>query len=126
MSCKNCNFLYHAKCLNLDRNNVEQINEPWYCKNCIKSNLPFSSIDDDGEFHDAIAEMFLCSNSNIYAEIDKIIFNPFEINDLIDTPLTDVDPDFQFYIDSQYIHSNVQLYSASLLPVLMSKPKLKN
>ena len=36
---------------------------------------------------------------------DKLVFNPFEINDFIDTPLTDCDPDFNFYTNSQFIHN---------------------
>ena len=104
LKCKICSFLYHAKCVNFDRKNLEQINDPWYCKTCIESNLPFCCIEEEADFHDAIAEMFLTSKS-IYSDIDKVIFNPFEINEEFETPLTDVDPDYQFYVDSQYIQS---------------------
>ena len=32
------------------------------------------------------------------------VFIPFEINESIDTPLTEMDPDIQFYSNSQYTH----------------------
>ena len=104
LKCKNCNFLYHAKCVNFDRKIVDQLNDPWYCRKCIEFILPFCSIEEEGDFQTAIAEMFLSPN-RIFADIDKVIFNPFEVNDQIETPLTDIDPDFQFYVDSQYIQS---------------------
>ena len=34
-----------------------------------------------------------------------MIFNPFEINDSIETPLTNCDPDYMFYSDAQYIQN---------------------
>ena len=40
-----------------------------------------------------------------FLEIDKKIFNPFEINNRIDTPLTEIDPDLQFYTENHYICS---------------------
>ena len=36
---------------------------------------------------------------------NNLIFNPFEINESIDTPLTECDPDFMFYSDTQYIQN---------------------
>ena len=43
--------------------------------------------------------------SSHFHEMSNKIFNPFEINDSIDTPLTEVDPDIQFYSSVQYIQS---------------------
>ena len=34
-----------------------------------------------------------------------MIFNPFEINDYIENPMIDIDPDFNFYKGTQYIRS---------------------
>ena len=104
LACKSCKSLYHAKCMNLNRNDIDQINDPWYCSACIASTLPCCHIDDEGEFHAAIAECFF-SSSAVYKDIDEMIFNPFEINDQVDTPLTEIDPDLQFYVESQYVQS---------------------
>ena len=40
-----------------------------------------------------------------YHEMSNKIFIPFEINDSIDTPLTEVDPDIQFYSNVEYTQS---------------------
>ena len=40
-----------------------------------------------------------------YHEMSNKIFIPLEINDSIDTPLTKVDPDIQFYSNVEYIQS---------------------
>ena len=40
-----------------------------------------------------------------YHEMSNKIFIPFEINDSIDTPLTEVDPDIQFYSSVEYTQS---------------------
>ena len=40
-----------------------------------------------------------------YHEMSNRIFIPLEINDSIDTPLTEVDPDIQFYSSVEYIQS---------------------
>ena len=39
---------------------------------------------------------------NFY-EMNQKAFIPFEINDQSDTPLTEIDPDMQFYLESNYI-----------------------
>ena len=33
----------------------------------------------------------------------KTVFIPFEVNDQSDTPLTEMDPDMQFYLETNYI-----------------------
>ena len=39
-----------------------------------------------------------------FHEMNNKVFIPFEINESIDTPLTEMDPDIQFYSNSQYTH----------------------
>ena len=38
-----------------------------------------------------------------FHEINKKVFVPFEIDDEFDTPLTERDPDMQFYLECNYI-----------------------
>lgn len=103
ISCNNCLYPYHAKCVNFDREEVIQ-SVDWYCPPCMKKIFPYNHYDDDNDFLSALAEgMFNCSIK--FSEIDQKIFHPFEVNDDVETPLTEKDPDFQFYSDIQYIHN---------------------
>ena len=86
-----CKHAYHAKCVNLTREEVEAAGL-WYCPPCIQSIFVFNHLDGDNEFHSADMENLLYCSHN-YHEMSNIIFIPFEINDSIDTPLTEVDPD---------------------------------
>ena len=53
----------------------------------IQSIFVFNHLDEDNEFHSAVMENLLdCSYP--YLEMSNKIFIPFEINDIIDTPLT--------------------------------------
>ena len=47
----------------------------------------------------------LVDHSYKFLEIDKKIFNPFEINNRIDTQLTEIEPDLRFYTENHYICS---------------------
>ena len=47
----------------------------------------------------------MVDHSYQFLAIDKKIFNPFEMDNRIDTPLTEIDPDLQFYTESHYICS---------------------
>ena len=47
----------------------------------------------------------LLDRSYPYHEMSNKIFISFEISDSIDTPLTEVDPDIQFYSSVEYIQS---------------------
>ena len=76
----------------------------WFCNNCLENALPFHHLDDYGEFQAAVVEN-ICEASDMFKDIDKMIFNPFEINDNIETPMTDIDPDFHFYTEAQYIEN---------------------
>ena len=59
-------------------------------------------IDDDNEFYSTILEGILDCPFNVH-EISKKVFIPIEINDEFDTPLTEIGPDMQFYLESNYI-----------------------
>ena len=54
--------------MNWNRKDIDQITQPWYCKDCTASNLPFCYIDDEGDFYAAIAER-ISSSTYIYIYI---------------------------------------------------------
>ena len=58
--------------------------------------------DDNNEFYSTILEGMLDCPFNVH-EMSKKVFIPFEINDEFDTPLTEIDPHMQFYLESNYI-----------------------
>ena len=58
---------------------------------------------DDDDFHSAVLEGLLNFPFDFH-EMNNKVFMPFEINESIDTPLTEMDPDIQFYSNSHYTH----------------------
>ena len=60
-------------------------------------------MDDDDDFYSAVLEGLLDFPFDFH-EMNNKVFIPFEINKSIDTPLTEMDPDIQFYSNSQYTH----------------------
>ena len=99
--CMNCKITYHAKCVHLDKDDIHNVNF-WYCSYCLGDILAYNHIDDDNEFYSTILEGMLDCPFNVH-EMSKKVFIPFEINDEFDTPLTEIDPDMQFYLESNYI-----------------------
>ena len=97
----NCKITYHAKCVQLDKDDIQNVNF-WYCSYCLGDIFVYNHIDDDNEFYSAILEGTLDHPFNVH-EMGKKLFVPFEINDEFDTPLTEIDPDMQFYLESNYI-----------------------
>ena len=61
-------------------------------------------MDDDDDFLTAVMEGVLDFPIHLH-EMNNKIFTPFEINDSIDTPLTKMDQDIQFYSNSSYIQN---------------------
>ena len=60
-------------------------------------------MDDDEDFNSAVLEGLLNFPFDFH-EINSKVFIPFEINESIDTPLTEMDPDIQHYSNSNYTH----------------------
>ena len=49
LCCDSCNLWVHIKCNNISKkcyNTLKRDSNPWFCKNCIKKAIPFSSIND--------------------------------------------------------------------------------
>ena len=103
MHCMNCAGIFHAKCVNLEKDELHT-RLLWYCPCCVKSIFPYNHIDDDDEFYSVIIEGVL-GYSYQFQEMNKKVFIPFEINDQSDTPLTEIDPDLQFYLETSYIRN---------------------
>ena len=58
-------------------------------------------MDDDEDFNSAVLEGLLNFPFDFH-EMNSKVFIPFEINESIDTPLTEMDPDIQYYSNSNY------------------------
>ena len=61
----------------------------------------YNHIDDDNEFYSTILEGISDCPFNVH-EMSKKVFIPFDIKDQFDTPLTEIDPDMQFYLASNH------------------------
>ena len=104
IKCKKCECTYHGKCINFSRQDTAIQNTTWLCNCCLDDALPFHHIEENDIFIDTLAESILKS-PRLMSGFNNLIFNPFEINESIDTPLTECDPDFMFYSDTQYIQN---------------------
>ena len=80
MQCVNCCNYYHANCVNIKREAVQN-NESWYCWYCFQSMFPFNHMDDD-DFYSAVLEGLLNFPFDFH-EMNNTVFIPFEINESI-------------------------------------------
>ena len=64
--------------------------------------LPYSRFDNDDDYECIIMEGVVNDKSHMN-EMSNKLFCPFEINQEIETPLTEMDPDMQFYSKCHYI-----------------------
>ena len=101
--CSNCLVKYHTKCINLNKD--EALTEFWYCPYCVQTIFPYNHFDDDDDFYSAVIEGMLDCSFRLH-EINSKIFTPFEINDTVDTPFSDIDPEYQYYAN---LHHNNNL-----------------
>ena len=98
IQCRNCLTKHHIACINLKRD--ELVSDMWYCPCCVQDIFVYNQLDDD-DFYCAISEGIseCCFRLHI---INKKVFIPFEINDSPNTPLFEIDPDIQYYININY------------------------
>ena len=99
IACNNCKMTYHVKCANLSRDDIPDV-FCWYCTKCTQSIFVYNHFDDDVDFQSAVAEGMLDCSFRLH-EINNKLFVPFEMNEYTETPLTEIDPDIQFYLNSQ-------------------------
>ena len=78
----------------------------WICLRCIENILPFNHFDDDGEFLSALAEYWQTKLLLPFDVLknDNRVFMPLDLNSDKTSPLSDVDPDIQFYQNQQSIN----------------------
>ena len=73
--CDLCKFWIHRKCTYLTPLEFKQLGkseDPWYCPDCIKENIPFSTISDEDKLCDSLGiNGDLCDIYNSYLEFDK-------------------------------------------------------
>ena len=93
--CTNCYLLFHYRCVNLSRLEVNEIKH-WFCQTCSMAILPYNHIEDDNEFLTSVME--IATDYPVHFQnLDKNVFVPFEFNDNVHTPLFEVDPDYNFF-----------------------------
>ena len=71
----------------------------WFCTICTRDIFPFNGTEEDDEFLEIIAELQETDPLiplNVLLDQNKI-FTPFELNEDLNVPLIDSDPDVQFY-----------------------------
>ena len=82
----------------------------WYCPPCLQSIFVYNHYDEDQDFFAAVLEGILDHTFRLH-EINSKVFSPFEINQDLDTPLSEIDPDLQYYSESNYIQNmNCEYY----------------
>ena len=71
----------------------------WFCTQCTKKILPFNHYEEDEDFLVVILENSITSSLIPWDELtsDDKLFIPFELNDDESSPMTDLDPDVQYY-----------------------------
>ena len=101
IQCQNCHVKHHLTCINIKR---DDISDMWYCPCCVKDILAYNHIDDDDDFHCAILEGISDCAFRLQ-EMNSKVFTPFEINDRLDAPFGNIDPDMQYYTDMNYVEN---------------------
>ena len=103
LQCQNCNHKQHIQCVRLD-NDACNITHSWYCPPCIQTILPFNHFDEDEELFGAVVEQRLSCSFQLH-KMNSRVFVPFEINQELNTRVSDFDPDLQLYIETNYLQN---------------------
>ena len=102
IQCQNCQVKHHLTCINIKKDEI--ISDIWYCPGCVQGIFAYNHFDDDDDFYCAIIQGVSDCASRLQ-EMDSKVFIPFEINDSLDTPFGDIDPDMQYYTDMNYVEN---------------------
>ena len=100
IQCSICQNMYHMKCLTLSQEYKEELQlqastRSWYCSRCIADIFPFSHIENDIDFINAVT---VSSGKDSLCYLSDKIFLPFELNDKEHSiNLCDADPDLNYY-----------------------------
>ena len=102
MKCCLCERLIHLKCLpqiNKDDEIYTKRHENlFYCTMCLKETFAFNQLEDLN-FNEAISEFWEKQRTITFEVLQnhELIFSPFDLNDNLDSPLDEIDPDVHFY-----------------------------
>ena len=110
LTCAHCKCDYHYQCVNRSRSEYEnEYKDTYLCVNCLANELPFNHYYDNFDFLNALSELWYYVGEIDFRELDRRIFNPFEINDKVITnmPLCDVDPDTNFFNDMHTLNTRI-------------------
>ena len=103
------------KCLNLDKSDMVET-AMWYSSPCLQSILCIITVLKTQDFFAAALKRILDHTFSLH-EINGEVFTPFEINQDLDTRLSEIYPDLQYYSESNafqnmscdyYFENNVQ------------------
>ena len=74
-------------------------NDNWYCTSCTSDLFPYNHISDDEEYMLILSDLWDLPIALPYELLhnENNIFSPFELNEDFDNPLSEVDPDLQYY-----------------------------
>ena len=109
IKCCLCSKNIHKKCTMLNETEFDKLSQSqidhWSCRICNESVFAFNDTDDDDLFQRSIFELNLDNPSLSIIQGHNLILEPFDLNDdSDDIPLSDIDPDLQFYNN---IHHNL-------------------
>ena len=118
ISCKSCFDKCHLKCISVNEFELSSLksDNSWFCTKCICDNLPFVNIIEDSDFYEAL---ILKDHSEInWDRLYDRLFNPFTLtDDMVNDPLSDLDPDQNFYSDmATHTQSLCKYYSVDCGP----------
>ena len=105
LKCNSCKTLVHLKCLpNVTKEDslyIERHSNSFYCTKCLEDFFPFNYLDHH-EFLEALSELSENRNQIPFELLNnnELIFSPFDLNEDLNDPLHEIDPDIQFYKDS--------------------------
>ena len=103
LKCACCFHYCHYLCVpNLTKNDsiiISNEYDSWFCPPCMTENLPFIHISDDQEYIETIATLHHHIPDVTISDLNKLVFNPFEINDdnRNNCKLFECDPDLQYF-----------------------------
>ena len=108
LKCSICKNILHLNCISgltkkdnifVDRSTMTD----WICPTCVSVIFPYNHFTENDDFLNALADDWrsdLCIPYHFIQNDDRV-FQPFELNVDTNTPLSDIDPDLQYY-QNQY------------------------
>ena len=105
VTCSNCHSRVHIKCLPKVKKNdtifTERQTNIWYCSKCTAGIFPFNHLDENEEFMLAISESWHVDEIIRFDDLtlQEKLFTPFDLNLEESSPLNEIDPDLQFYVN---------------------------